>query len=979
MEHFKAFFANYKEIFVPVILFLFQGATRALHYQISPKPPQPRTRPSSSDLQVSASELRDRRNVADDSGNPLIRQTSPASLLKQSSVSSSITSKSSTERLATLSSASPTMAGNDDSFEQETVKDNITDRVESCSQQSLSEEMEVGNSFESDKEARASEADEVTDIPWIAYEELFSHSQSLEVINHLADILSTIAFTFPSLLREVVLEGSHPPVLGGGGGNSSQSQTPLEVAKQSISGSYSLASALQSVSDVSQPRRQDALEVEEEPCRWMRDSLLFLLIDNVVNGREITTIELFGETLKALLDFDKQINSPALNPSNNASPGQNPLQSNGSHNNSAAVLLNKIKIEKEKFLPVFYDFYLVYLLAPFHEDNDPQRSVANHFYRARDVPFFPSKWSAPHGPRKIVHFVPKDGSGFQTRAEDAEHATDGRNLWFQVEESSRQSSFAIVTSRRLIVEVLTVCVSTHSYRIKYFLLKGNYINKILGKSLAVSLSSDASRGLGQNLNQGQEGKHSNKSLQLYAIKFLKSVLTTKDEFYFRHIEKLDCFRGVIALLQKLQSKDNLLASAIFDLFQFILSENLSVLVSYLMKKYAAVFDDLVLLPGVDCFDQLKLRYSQLREHEDHPDLFSANELRDANSNPDQAVAESSGRSRKRLLSRDRLLAARSQKYRRMAEIDREEEYFDDDDDDEQRDEEDPQRAAPGEEDREDDDEEIAVVPFESDPDLFPPQQKEKESQRKAMRVLSPHSLHLDLSQHGPDSSSPSSSPLSPHFLETLKYKTAFPSKPPSPPHYSQRKHGSPLDGENSSPTFRPHGTSSSSSLLHQPPLPAPPSDLHPSSATAKQSGVFSLLSIYDDSDDAENENEKDSDGCLSSGAVAADSDREEGEEGLEETSAREDTVNTSQTQPENSSATLTTAADQSLPPLRSKFETDDDEEVIAAVFSSTTNPKTQRGKANSGKAPLTFSLAKSGNNNLPSDSSLPFSSHSSSY
>lgn len=908
MELYKSFFSKFKDVFMKVIMFVFHGATKALHYHIapSPKPANPLIIPSPTQ----------NSNIT----SPMNRQSSSDGLIEQKTVRS-VSSTTPLRQLSGLSSGNSKSSLNDeninpdDSFEQETVKDNLTERQESCSQPSLSEEMEGVESSGEDQEWPVQ-------LEWFCYEELYSHSQSLEILSHLADILSTIAFTFPSLIRQVILEGSHPPP-------SAATPSATQSSKEKI--------------------ERNGQKTEDN--RWIEKSLLFLLIDNIVNGKEITAIELFGETLKAVLDFDKQLNSVSLSTSTtqgNGSNSLNPLhhqphgQPSATMSNANAILLNQIKIEKEKFLPFFYDFYLTFLLAPYVDSNTPNQSIAPSFYENRGIFFVKQPvWSnksllvqsspsntdrgdlsSSQKPIRSVAFV---------RSSDPDNVSSSHSSSFAYESASKQSSFAIVTSRRLIIEVLTICILTHSYRIKYFLIKGNYVSKIISKSLP---------------NQVERQQH--KSVQLHAIKFLKCILMTRDDFYLRHFEKMDIFKPIIALLQVIPSKDNLVASSIYDVFEYIRNENMSLLIFYLVKKYGAVLDDLVIYPSVECFDKLKIKYLQLKEHEENPTLFDEQQVnyrdsggvnaeliksttreRSSSSSSSSSLNSGVSRGRKRhLLAQQSSLTNRSA-IRRMLETDDEEDYFDNDEDEEE------------------------VVPLEEDPDFFSSPKNDREEGRrdvgkevesdvrdkpigpapatKRIRVLSPPSQLCDETHNNSDDVSVSSS--SPRFLETLKYKNSFPSKPLSPPHYSQRKHGSPLDGETQSPTYRPHASSSPITSLHIM-SSNPPSGLvgkGKSAASSTSDDVFSLLSIYNDHEDHSTQKESGEEGLRSSAGGEDNDDRES----LEAVAATSD---------HSSQDNKNDIDDDFLPlaPLKSKFDSEDDEEVVAAVFSFNSNSASVR-------------------------------------
>ena len=72
----------------------------------------------------------------------------------------------------------------------------------------------------------------------------------------------------------------------------------------------------------------------------------------------------------------------------------------------------------------------------------------------------------------------------------------------------------ILTARQHVCELLCFCVNNHSYRIKYFILRNNILFKVL------------------KLASSRE-----KCLVLAALRFFRTCIGLKDEFYNRYIIK----------------------------------------------------------------------------------------------------------------------------------------------------------------------------------------------------------------------------------------------------------------------------------------------------------------------------------------------------------------------------------------------------------------------------------------------------------
>ena len=84
-------------------------------------------------------------------------------------------------------------------------------------------------------------------------------------------------------------------------------------------------------------------------------------------------------------------------------------------------------------------------------------------------------------------------------------------------------------------------------------------------------------------------EENSKILQLQVIKFLKCVLINNDENLNKLISNNDNFASVIELFNKNQKKDNLIVSAILDLFDYIKKQNIKKIISYLFEKHYDFF------------------------------------------------------------------------------------------------------------------------------------------------------------------------------------------------------------------------------------------------------------------------------------------------------------------------------------------------------------------------------------------------------
>lgn len=238
--------------------------------------------------------------------------------------------------------------------------------------------------------------------------------------------------------------------------------------------------------------QQSTLQYEQHN----KTCLLHVIIQRIVEENETPVIEQLGDTLKIILDqyrFDRR--------------------------------------EKDKFLSLFYDYYVHWMVVPFVE------------------PHFIDKPTDP-----IKH--PQDSS-------------------------------AIAVSRRFILEIFSSCVLGHTYRMKYFVIRNN----VLGRVLRVF-----------------DSPH--QYLHLAAIRLVRTILSQKDDFYFRHIVKFDLLCPIMNALKASARKDNIITSAITELIEYIRTEGLRTLIEYIVDKYATHFQS---SDFAETFNRLRLKHDQMMD------------------------------------------------------------------------------------------------------------------------------------------------------------------------------------------------------------------------------------------------------------------------------------------------------------------------------------------------------------------------------
>uniref|UniRef100_A0A1D2A241 Uncharacterized protein n=2 Tax=Auxenochlorella protothecoides TaxID=3075 RepID=A0A1D2A241_AUXPR len=140
----------------------------------------------------------------------------------------------------------------------------------------------------------------------------------------------------------------------------------------------------------------------------------------------------------------------------------------------------------------------------------------------------------------------------------------------------------------LIVELLCYCVTQHSYRIKYYILRNNVVEKVL------------------RLLHRKE-----RWLVVAAIRFLRTCLGMKDEFYNRYLVKNGLLEPVIAVFLENGNRYNLLNSVVLELFEFMWRENMKGLLGYVVESPR--WPELQALDFAPTFRRLSMKHDQNQE------------------------------------------------------------------------------------------------------------------------------------------------------------------------------------------------------------------------------------------------------------------------------------------------------------------------------------------------------------------------------
>ncbi|CAM6010193.1 unnamed protein product [Sphagnum balticum] len=201
-----------------------------------------------------------------------------------------------------------------------------------------------------------------------------------------------------------------------------------------------------------------------------------------------------------------------------------------------------------------------------------------------------------------------------------------------------------------ICELMCFCVQHHRFRIKYYVMRNNVVQTIL------------------RLTRRRE-----KYLVVAAVRFLRTCIALKDEFYYKYIVKHNCFEPVITAFLANGNRYNLLNSAVLELIDFIRREGIKSLIAHLVEKFSTKLEG---VDYVDTFQALKLKYEQGLEGPAVSSLETGGGVV-SSVGPDHG----SLRMRNRLNHLDSLPDSRKRKDERAVDKD-EENYFNEDSDDE---------------------------------------------------------------------------------------------------------------------------------------------------------------------------------------------------------------------------------------------------------------------------------------------------------
>ncbi|GAP83561.1 putative suppressor of Mek1 [Rosellinia necatrix] len=146
-----------------------------------------------------------------------------------------------------------------------------------------------------------------------------------------------------------------------------------------------------------------------------------------------------------------------------------------------------------------------------------------------------------------------------------------------------------------LVELLCFFIRQHQHRSKIFVMTHDIVSRVT------------------QLLQSPE-----KFLKLVAVRFLRQLVGSLDEFYIRHLSEKQAIEPVLDLLIQTIPRDNLISSACLELFEHVKKENIKELVKHMVENYR---EKLQGLSYMELFRTLLLRYDQTSGFTANMDYF----------------------------------------------------------------------------------------------------------------------------------------------------------------------------------------------------------------------------------------------------------------------------------------------------------------------------------------------------------------------
>ncbi|XP_005080124.1 protein PPP4R3C-like [Mesocricetus auratus] len=141
----------------------------------------------------------------------------------------------------------------------------------------------------------------------------------------------------------------------------------------------------------------------------------------------------------------------------------------------------------------------------------------------------------------------------------------------------------------VVLELLSFCVKHHKTYIRNYILSNNLLSRVLVLT---------------------RSKHT--FLILCAIRFMRQMVGINDKIYNLYIIKKNLFEPVVRTFLHNGERNNMLNSAIIELFEFIRQENIKSLIANIVEKFFTAFES---VEYVQTFKGLKVKFEEDKERE----------------------------------------------------------------------------------------------------------------------------------------------------------------------------------------------------------------------------------------------------------------------------------------------------------------------------------------------------------------------------
>ena len=273
------------------------------------------------------------------------------------------------------------------------------------------------------------------------------------------------------------------------------------------------------------------------------NDLLASLLSQLATASDAGVMMQSSEILRLLLDTDMlgdhgTFGQPFGNDESSGVPPGSYAPDNSAPKNETSSAMGR---DQNQFLTLFYEHYVQWLVGPFqHEVLIPERRLPDSVQS--------SKAKSSLLQRMIDTF--KLGVSNESK------------YFLRVSQHAIRGSFAI--------ELLSFCVRTHRYRMKFFLLKSRVLSSIM-----------------RLLNGSPSNVAGDRCLNLAVLRFLRAIVSVKDEFYNRHIIQHNLFEHVFHAFRTNPIGDNVVSSAIVEMCDFVQKQNVTSLVEYIATRHLA--------------------------------------------------------------------------------------------------------------------------------------------------------------------------------------------------------------------------------------------------------------------------------------------------------------------------------------------------------------------------------------------------------